>query len=266
MAVVTSISGREGTWLLLQAALPGNQVHNIGVFLLDPSGDKLFLRLRSRFDDIAAPEEAEFLEALEQDLRARAAEMGAGECLRWLVDAASNLIRVTDPEIVPVDSFNSVLDRLFDRHVEHVAVEQYRTHLPLYAMRVAAGAFSEEQAIAEAPEDWVPSPVRAARDLFVVRVTGRSMEPRIPEGSLNVFRANPAGSRQGKIVLVEMLNVRDEAARFTVKRYTSAKRALDGGQWEHERIRLEPLNPEFEAWDLEPGDLKVIGEWVCTLE
>ena len=100
----------------------------------------------------------------------------------------------------------------------------------------------------------------------MVRVTGQSMEPRIPAESLNVFRTAPAGSRQGKIVLVELLNVRDEAARFTVKRYTSTKRPTGEDEWVHERIRLEPLNPAYDAWDLEPGELKVIGEWVCTLE
>jgi SOS-response transcriptional repressor LexA len=260
------MSGRPGTFVLLQAALPGRPVHNIGVLLADPERDRLFIRVRERFDDIADEEDCEVLEALEDDIRRRVTEMGAGEYLRWLAETASNSIRVSEPEAVAVDSFTRVLERLFDRHVERVQVEPYRTHLPLFSARVAAGSFSPEQAIDEEPEDWVPAPVRAARDLFVVRVTGRSMEPRIPAGSLNVFRANPAGSRHGKIVLVELLNVRDDAARYTVKRYTSVKRARGDGQWEHERIRLEPLNPEYEAWDLAPGDLKVIGEWVCTLD
>jgi SOS-response transcriptional repressor LexA len=87
------------------------------------------------------------------------------------------------------------------------------------------------------------------------------MEPRIPDGSLNIFRGPVVGSRQGKIVLVELIGVHE---RFTVKRYTSRKsQAAD--TWEHERIVLEPLNPEYEALDLAPDRLKVIAEWIQTL-
>jgi hypothetical protein len=119
-----------------------------------------------------------------------------------------------------------------------------------------------------AEEDWVPVPegVRPSQDLFVAHVVGRSMEPRIPDGSLNLFRWNPVGSRQGKILLIQRFGVLDETARFTVKRYTSRKRMLGEDQWEHERIRLEPLNPEFEAWDVEPRDFAVVAEWLRVIE
>jgi len=54
------------------------------------------------------------------------------------------------------------------------------------------------------------------------------------------------------------------AAEFTIKRYTSAKDAA-GDSWEHTRIRLEPLNPEFESWDLRPDEFTVVGEFVRVL-
>ena len=38
------------------------------------------------------------------------------------------------------------------------------------------------------------------------------------------------------------------------------------GTWEHSGIRLEPLNPEFDAFDLGPGDFRVIAEFVQVLE
>jgi hypothetical protein len=47
-----------------------------------------------------------------------------------------------------------------------------------------------------------------------------------------------------------------------VKRYTSRKTEGQDGSWEHAAIRLEPLNPEFEAFDLMPGDFRVIAEFV----
>ena len=72
-----------------------------------------------------------------------------------------------------------------------------------------------------------------------------------------------AGSRQGKIVLVELIGVHE---RFTVKRYTSEKAQSASGDWQHQRIRLEPLNPEYEAFDLSPDQVKyVVAEWVQTL-
>ena len=112
-------------------------------------------------------------------------------------------------------------------------------------------------------EDWVPAPegVRPGRDLFVAHVVGSSMEPRIPDGSLNLFRFHPAGFRQGNIPLIERRAALDETARYTVKCYTSTKVYDEAGeQWRHERIRLEPLNPEFEPWEVEPNDFAVVAE------
>ena len=92
------------------------------------------------------------------------------------------------------------------------------------------------------------------------------MEPRIPDGSVNLFRLHPAGSRQGKILLIERFGSFEDTARYTIKRYTSVKKQFEGGEWEHERIRLEPLNPEFEAWDVGPEDFAVVAEWLRVLE
>ena len=94
------------------------------------------------------------------------------------------------------------------------------------------------------------------------------MEPLIPDGSLVIFRKPRAGSRAGKRLLIEELGA-GSSARFTVKRYTSTKRQTGEDDWSHERIRLEPLNPEFPAFDLDPeefeGKYKVIGEFVRVL-
>ena len=50
------------------------------------------------------------------------------------------------------------------------------------------------------------------------------MEPRIPDGSLCVFRHGVTGSRQGRLVLVENLETRGNN-RYAVKRYQSRKRS-----------------------------------------
>jgi SOS-response transcriptional repressor LexA len=257
---------REGQFVVLEASLPDLPPRNIGVLLIDPATGRGWVRMRRRFDDIASEEDAEVLESLEDNLRALVAESGGSGCLSALEDALSNAIRIGDRQAIAVDAYTRALDHLYGEHVESEAVEPFRSHVPLYSLRAAAGHLGEE--MASEAEDWVPVPegVRAEPGLFVAHVTGRSMEPRIPDGSLNLFRFRPAGSRQGKILLIEKLGVLDETARYTVKRYTSRKRELGEEQWEHEQIRLEPLNPEYQAWDVEPQDFAVVAEWLRVIE
>ena len=97
------------------------------------------------------------------------------------------------------------------------------------------------------------------------------MEPKIPEGSYCVFRAPVVGSRQGRWVLVENYGESEAGGqRYTIKRYRSEKEAAPDdqqGHWRHRRIWLEPMNPEFEAWDLVEGSqCRVLAEYVGLLE
>ncbi|HTS62471.1 MAG TPA: S24 family peptidase [Candidatus Acidoferrales bacterium] len=266
-AGVVSIQGRrEGVYVLLEAALPGRTAANIGVLLVDPETDRGWLRMRRDFESLAGPDDAEVLDAVEEHIRQCIAENGAQAYLTSLEDSVSNAIRVGERQAVPVDAFSRVVERLYAEHVAPIAVQKFRTHLPLYSLRAAAGRLGEEMASTE--EDWVPAPegMRLSEDLFVAHVVGRSMEPRIPDGSLNLFRLNPAGSRQGRILLIERFGVLEETARYTVKRYTSRKVQAGEDEWRHEQIRLEPLNPEFEPWDVEPDGFAVVAEWLRVIE
>jgi SOS-response transcriptional repressor LexA len=266
-AKVTPITGgRRGAYVLLEAHLPGRPPQNAGVLVLDPATDRAWVRFRPSFDDIADPDDAEVLEGLDAHFRSLIAESGAEAWLRGLEDTCSNVLRVGERREIAVDAFTRSLDHLFAEHVEPFAPRPYETHLPLFSMRAAAGFIGEEMQQEE--EDWVRAPegMRLDQSLIVVHVTGRSMEPRIPDGSLNIFRLNPAGSRQGKILLIQRKGVFDETAGCTVKRYTSVKSHSEDGEWRHERIRLEPLNPEFEAWDVSPEGFSVIAEWVRAIE
>ncbi len=264
MTAATSISGREGTYVLLEAALPERPVQPAGVILIDPATDRGWVRMREHFD--ADPDDALVLEALENDLRGKIGEWGGEASVAWLEDCLSGVLRVTSRRNVAVDAFTRAIDRLFDEHVEKIAVQPFRTHLPLYSLRAAAGRLGEEMESAE--EDWVRAPegLKLSEDLFVAHVVGQSMEPRIPDGSLNLFRLNPVGSRQGKILLIQRFGVLDETARYTVKRYTSKKVQTGEDEWHHEQIRLEPLNPDFQAWDVEPTDFAVVAEWLRVLD
>jgi SOS-response transcriptional repressor LexA len=260
-------SSRRGEYVLLQLALPGQPVHEVGVLLVDadPDSARHALRLRAHWEDLGGPEDIAYLGALERDFEDKIAELGARRLLESWEDSLSHVLRVSAREAVAVDSFSRVADRIFERHVEKLTVAPFRTHLPLYTLRAAAGKFGADEQVEAEEEDWVRAPegLHLTEGMFVAHVVGRSMEPRIPDGSLNIFRGPVVGSRQGKIVLVELIGVHE---RFTVKRYTSRKSSAGEDEWQHERIRLEPLNPEYEAFDLTPDRIKyVIAEWIQTL-
>jgi mRNA-degrading endonuclease toxin of MazEF toxin-antitoxin module len=69
-AMVVPINARrQGTYVLLEAALPGRPRLNIGVLLIDPVTDRSWVRIRARNEHLADSEDAEVLEALEEDIR-----------------------------------------------------------------------------------------------------------------------------------------------------------------------------------------------------
>jgi hypothetical protein len=149
-------------------------------------------------------------------------------------------------------------------------IQPFVRHLPLYTLRAAATRFGEGM---ESEQDgWVrvPGRLRLTPDMFVARVVGRSMEPLIPDASLCVFRTGVVGSRQGKRLLIEKFDENDFSSRYTVKRYTSVRRATaaegEEASWEHASIRLEPLNPAFEAFELGPDGFRVIAEFIEVLQ
>src|SRR5207249_8640734 len=98
---VVHISGRrEGVYVLLEAVLPERPPQTIGVLLLDPSTDRGWARVRSEYETVAAPEDAEVLEALQQDIAAKLVERGAEKYLESLEDSLSNVLRVGDRQMV----------------------------------------------------------------------------------------------------------------------------------------------------------------------
>ena len=264
----TIVNTGAARYSLLLIELPGQEIVTAGVLLEDPATDRVHIRVRRDWQSID-PEEAEVLELLEADLLAQAAAEGAAKFFARMEDTLSNTIRVSDRREAMVEDFPRALARLYREHVRAEA-RPFVTHLPRYALAVAAGAFLESRVIEEAGEDqaWeeAPAGLRLTREMFVAEIVGHSMEPLIPDGALCVFCRGVTGSRQGRLVLVEALG---EAGsdRYTVKRYRSEKRQNDAGEWSHERIRLEPLNPAFEAWDLDPQEdrYRILAEFVAVL-
>jgi SOS-response transcriptional repressor LexA len=262
MAVVTTHSA---SYSILELAIPGKDPTPAGILLHDSSQDRLYVRLRRDWEEIA-PEEAEVLTLIESDLTGKAAELGAATLLAYIEGTLSNVLRTGERHALAVRDFARTLDRLYREHVLST-VREFVTHLPRYSLAVAAGKFLENAEVSGEGWDETPPGFKLTRDMFTARIVGRSMEPVIPDASLCVFRAGVTGSRQGKLVLVEALG-RGSNDRYTVKRYHSEK-TQTGAEWAHARIRLEPLNPEFEAWDLDPGEegnLRIIAEFVRVLD
>lgn len=249
---------------MLAVALADGALTEAGVLLEDPATDRLWIRLRRDWDHIAG-EEAEVLSELEADLETKAAEFGAARLLATFEQTLSNLLRITDRQETLVGDFERALERLYRSHVR-ATVQPFVTHLPRYSLAVAAGPFLENSAVAEESWEEVFGNTRLTSEMFIARIAGHSMQPHIPDGSLCVFRRGVVGSRQGKLVLVEDTGAGPND-RYTVKRYRSEKRQNPNGTWAHDHITLEPLNPEYQAFDLDPEEdrFRILAEFVSVL-
>jgi type I restriction enzyme R subunit len=161
------------------------------------------------------------------------------------------------------------------RRLAQSEVEPFVNSVPLFELEVAAGSFSAEQIVATPGDfEWVALEGRAqpAPGLFVARVVGESMNRRIPPGAWCLWRANPEGTRQGKVVLAQHRDINDPefGGRYTVKVYQSEKVRTEDGGWQHRVVRLEPdsSDPSFEPIvfeDLEEDELSIIAELVEVL-
>jgi superfamily II DNA or RNA helicase/diadenosine tetraphosphate (Ap4A) HIT family hydrolase/HKD family nuclease/SOS-response transcriptional repressor LexA len=147
--------------------------------------------------------------------------------------------------------------------------DRYTTHVPVYDLTAAAGGWGPNGVPSES--GWVKVVgEKLTEGMFVAQVVGRSMEPKIADGSWCLFRPCPAGTRNGRMLLIQCQTQFDpeDGGRFTVKRYKSSKVPTSDG-WTHESVELQPLNPTFKAIELtgdNTADLRVIGEFVRVLE
>ena len=144
--------------------------------------------------------------------------------------------------------------------------------IPFFDLYAAAGSFSEMQTSKEYSLVEVPEKYSDER-YFAIKVIGESMNRRIPNGSICIFKRPVVGGRSGKILLVEYYNRQDEdlQSHFTVKTYTSSKTEDEEG-WRHESIILKPNSTDqtfqdiiITKEDIEENQFSVIGEFVAVL-
>lgn len=159
--------------------------------------------------------------------------------------------------------------------IDTAADEAYRTALPLFPLKAAAGGFRENADLDVEPEAWVrPNTTRKLDSwMFVAQVVGHSMEPQIPDGAYCIFRFGVAGSRTGKILLVQHRDIYDPdtGGSYTVKEFNSDQvrnKAEDSGAERTGTIYLIPKNAAYETIVLEdsdPEEFRVCAEFVEAL-
>lgn len=185
-----------------------------------------------------------------------------------LASGVKSLAELASSLVIPQPKPQLTLISLDDERVKRDA---FKTLLPLYSLKAAAGYFGRGEEIE--PEAWieVDGGGKLDKQMFVARAVGRSMEPTIHDGDLLVFRANPTGTRQGKIVLAQYRGPADPetGGAFTVKRYSSEKHTAKDGAWTHTRILLSPLNKDFEPIVIhseEADNFRVVAELISVIQ
>lgn len=148
---------------------------------------------------------------------------------------------------------------------------KYIDFLPIYSIKAACGYFGEGNIVDESGWIRVKELGKLNRNMYIVQASGSSMEPTIYDGDLCVFRANPAGSRQGKVVLTQHHNFYDPdyAGSYSIKTYTSKKKFDLFGNWMHEEIVLEPKNPDFDSIIIDAedaDDFHIVGEFIGVIK
>ncbi len=95
------------------------------------------------------------------------------------------------------------------------------------------------------------------------------MEPDIRDGSLCAFKTNILGPYEGKVLLLEQYS---EAGgnRYTIKLYRTSQspdpHEKGDKSWLHERLTLESINPDYEAWDVPAAEtIHVLAEFAFVL-
>ncbi len=144
-------------------------------------------------------------------------------------------------------------------------------NIPLYDFYAAAGSFSEMQSEKSFSQIKVPKKYSLDPDYFACKVIGESMNKRIPNGSISIFKKYTGGSRSGKILLIENFDTQDPDfnSAFTVKTYASQKTVSEEG-WEHLEILLKPNSYDQSYKDIvidaeNANEMNIIGEFIEVL-
>ena len=165
--------------------------------------------------------------------------------------------------VSPVEEAQFLLEESIENHLK------FKEYLPVYTLEAACGLFG--QGVEAEEKGWIKvDGLRLNKNMFVSKVVGKSMEPRIPGGSYCIFQANVVGPRGDLIVLVQWNTVLDveTGGKYTVKKYMSRKKYNLDDTWSHDEIVLLPLNSDFEPIVIpstNDGELMVVARFIEVL-
>jgi len=145
---------------------------------------------------------------------------------------------------------------------------KYITHLPLYSLAGACGKFGHGMEVE--CEGWVPVNRKGLNEgFFIARAVGHSMEPKINDGDLCIFKTNPGGpyTGQGRIFLFQYREPPDPetGGAYTIKCYRSIK----GPDGLNVCVELIPINSDYPVLTFTENDseqLSFIAEFVEVLK
>ena len=145
-----------------------------------------------------------------------------------------------------------------------------RNPIPLYNFYAAAGSFSEMQS--EKDFTLIEGPENNHHGYFACKIIGESMNRVIPNGSICLFKPYTGGSRNGKIVLVENIDIQDQDfnSAFTIKTYSSVKIVTEE-TYSHESITLRPNSYDKSYKDIiiteeNREEMRVVGEFIKVIK
>jgi len=141
-------------------------------------------------------------------------------------------------------------------------------HVPVYPLSVAAGRFSDGQETAENPIGWVDANLRGStQEYFASYVYGESMQPKISDGDLCLFKKYTGGTRQGRIFLIQAqgLKSNETGESFVLKKYSRQTPPRTADKEDPAVIHLISENPRFSPIvliGLQDEDVQTIAEFV----
>ena len=149
--------------------------------------------------------------------------------------------------------------------------QQLKNPIPFYNFYAAAGTFSEMQSNKDFTLIEGPENIKANSGYIACKIIGESMNRVIPNGSICLFKFYTGGSRNGKILLVENMDIQDQDfnSAFTIKTYSSEK-SISEVDWKHTSIILRPNSFDNSYKNIiineENGkEMRVIAEFVSIL-
>ncbi|OYZ15225.1 MAG: hypothetical protein B7Y39_16525 [Bdellovibrio sp. 28-41-41] len=146
-------------------------------------------------------------------------------------------------------------------------------HVPLYPLKVAAGQFGNSELFNEVvPIGWVDASLKTDNvDYFAAFVRGESMQPKINDGDLCLFRRYTGGSRQGHIFLIQARGLKNSETgeSFVIKKYVRQTPSRQSEDDDMSIIHLVSENPKFSPIILmgaADDEIQVIAEFIKIIK